>query len=183
MSIYFEKPQKHPIDTSNWKMFRVGDLFEIENGKASSSNNKPGSIALINAGGTNQGVLGKFDIEAPYVNKITIVGQGDGASGVAFYHDYPFNATSCVRVLTEKFEGLTKYNAAFLCAIFTKLFHESGKYNFSYGLSQSRLKSEQIPLPVDSNGNPDWAWMDKAARDIEERSILIQAIKQNRKRE
>ena len=181
MSIYFEKPQKHPIDTSNWKMFRVGDLFEITGTKTTKhketfDKSETNCYPYITTAATNNGCCGWTNIWTEKGNVLTV---DSAVLGKVFYQPNNFTASDHVEKLIPKFE-MTKYIAAFLVAILDKNGQNLG-YSYAKKRSQKAQKSEQIPLPVDSNGNPDWAWMDKAARDIEERSILIQAIKQNRK--
>lgn len=40
------------------------------------------------------------------------------------------------------------------------------KYSYNYGLFPDLLRSEKIKLPIDSEGNPDWAYMDSYMKDV-----------------
>ena len=180
MSIYFEKPQKHPIDTSNWKMFRVGDLFEVSSGNYTPTTGlieDPEGINMVSVTQFNNGVVGRYKREPGF--KVYPAGM------IVWGKQNPHLFLQMEEFITNQSiymfdaSSLTKYAALFLIAVIQKVIE--GKYNYGNNLIGSRMEAEQILLPVDSDGNPDWNWMDKAARDIEERSTLIQAIKQNRK--
>lgn len=45
----------------------------------------------------------------------------------------------------------------FLVTIINK---EQYRYNYGRKCSQTKLKSSLIKLPVDTEGNPDWQWME-----------------------
>ena len=54
---------KHPVDTSQWGEFVVGELFDVQ---LSDGDNKPkklpkGDIPLVSAGNTNNGVVGSLN--------------------------------------------------------------------------------------------------------------------------
>ena len=40
------------------------------------------------------------------------------------------------------------------------------KYPYNYGLFPDLLKNEQIKLPVDGSGEPDWEYMDKYMQTV-----------------
>lgn len=52
---------------------------------------------------------------------------------------------------------MSMYSALFLCAVI-----RMEKYRFNYGRKWGleRMKSSVIKLPVDSNGSPDWTFME-----------------------
>ena len=98
-------------------------------------------------------MIGKYDVEKAYCNKITV--SFNGACGFFSYHENFFNANGDVGILKEKFK-LNKYNAMFLCAIMNKL---SYKYQYGRKLNGSRLKNEIVLLPTKDN-QPDWQFME-----------------------
>lgn len=147
---------KNNLNIKNWKEFKVGDLFNTSNirGHLSSLNElNMGDTEVVSTTENNNGVIGKFDVDKIYKNRITV--SFNGACGFFSYHAKPFNANSDVGILEEKFK-LNKYNAMFLICILNKL-----AFKFQYGrkLNGDRLKDEFIFLPA-KDDQPDWQFME-----------------------
>lgn len=152
------------IDTSKWGEFLVGDLFDAERGKVKNlQNQRAGDIPVIAAGGFNQGIAGMFDVPALYENKITISCNGAGCGSV-FYHPYKFNLNGDAIVLTElnPMSDLVKqFISCMLNGVLTR------KYSYAEKCSADKAKSEKIKLPVDINGNPNFAYMEEYMKNLE----------------
>lgn len=159
---------KNLIDTSEWKEFRVGDLFSsVETGRLQSTNDiQNGQVPVISSSMFNNGILGYFDVEKQYVNKITVAYRGAGA-GFVSYHPESFNATLNCGILQEKFK-LTSYIAEFMCSILTATL--LSKYDFKHIITPARLLQETIKLPVDNNEEPDWVYMEDYMKQIEQKA-------------
>ena len=164
------------IDTSKWGEFLVGDLFDAERGKVKNlQNQKAGEIPVIAAGGFNQGIAGMFDVPALYENKITISCNGAGCGSV-FYHPYKFNLNGDAIVLTElnPMSDLVKqFISCMLNGVLTR------KYSYAEKCSADKAKSEKIKLPVDVNGNPNFAYMEEYMQNLE--SAVSEELKNLRK--
>ncbi len=152
------------IDTSRWGEFLVGDLFDAERGKVKNlQNQKAGDIPVIAAGGFNQGIAGMFDVSALHENKITISCNGAGCGSV-FYHPYKFNLNGDAIVLTElhPMSDLVKqFISCMLNGVLTR------KYSYAEKCSADKAKSEKIKLPIDINGNPNFAYMEQYMQNLE----------------
>lgn len=91
--------------------------------------------------------------------------------GSAFYHRYEFVASDHVTKL--KRDGLDKYAYLFLIPLINRL---SEKYSFNREINDERIKREKLLLPVDAQGNPDFAFMSSFMQEVE-RDILATTLK------
>ena len=148
------------INTSNWKEFKISDLFDCQLGKGDLKDSEcgEGTINLISSGALNNGVIKKID-EA-----------GDGKAKIfdkncitldmfcnCFYQDEKFYSVSHgrINILIPKFK-LNQQIGLFIATILN-----NEQYRFSYGRAvyNSFAKNIVIKLPVDKNGNPNWKYI------------------------
>lgn len=162
-----------PLDTSKWKEFRYDEIFEISRGKLSSINElEQGNVPVITATENNNGVSNFLSVEQKYIEKsgcITV--SNNGSIAQSFYQDSDFSATSDISVLRLKNINLSQELAMFL----NTLIHAE-KYRFNYGRKWSldRMQNSVIKLPVDSQGNPDWEFMENYIKTLPYSSSLGQ---------
>lgn len=162
-----QNKKKEKIDVSCWKEFKVGDFFDAERGKVKGLQQKEtGKIPVIAAARQNQGIAGLYNVEALFENKITISCNGVGC-GSAFYHPYKFNINGDAIVLTEKVkmsDSIKQFITCILDATFIR------KYSYEEKCSADKAKNEIIKLPVTSNGEPNWNYMEEYMQKIEEKT-------------
>ena len=156
---------KHPVDTSAWGEFVVGELFDIQ---LSDGDNKPkklpkGTIPLVSAGNTNNGIVGSFESDTIIfpAHSITI-----DMFGQAFYQPEEFQTVSHgrVNILVPNFEN----NENIGQFIVTILNAQCQKYSFTEMLTSKKIKAESIKLPLKPSADPsnydstdiDWYYMD-----------------------
>lgn len=144
-----------------WKKYRVGTIFECKTTKAVSSKDMTkGNTLYITRSSIMNGFSGNILFDSKKINKgncITI-----GAEGVvAFYQEDDFLAG--VKVYTIRHERMNKYNALFICTILN-----AEKYRYSYGRARvlEKLQNEEILLPCDSKGNPNFAFMESYIKSL-----------------
>jgi hypothetical protein len=151
------------IDTSSWGEFVVGSLFDADRGKVKSLQTlKDGNTPVIAAARANQGVAGYYNVQAIFENKITV--SCNGACGSTFYHPYKFNINGDAIVLTElkpMSDNVKQFIACVLDGVLTR------KYSYNEKCSADKAKAEIIKLPIDSNGEPDWQYMEEYMKNIE----------------
>lgn len=168
------------FNTSNWKEFKVSDLFEclLSKGDLKESECDEGSINLISSGATNNGVVKRID-EA-----------GDGKAEIfdancltldmfcnCFYQDEKFYSVSHgrVNILVPKFI-MNRQIGLFIATIINK-----EQYRFSYGRAVYNSFAENIiiKLPVDIEGNPNWELIGNYMDELEsrERERVIRILK------
>lgn len=149
-----------PVKTNGWEQFRIGDLFRIEKGeRLTRANMREGDTPFIGATLENNGItayVGNTGSIHPG-GLMTVAYNGQKATGKAFYQPKPFWASDDVNVLYPKFD-LTESIALFLAP----LFWEAGRpYSFGDKWGKEVMERDCITLPVDSTGQPDWAYMDE----------------------
>lgn len=166
---------KHPVDTSAWGEFVVGELFDIQ---LSDGDNKPkklpkGTIPLVSAGNTNNGIVGSFESNTIIfpAHSITV-----DMFGQAFYQPKEFQAVSHgrVNVLVPSFEN----NENIGQFIVTILNAQCQKYSFTEMLTSKKIKGETIPLPLKPSADPenytqddiDWDYMDMVMSRVTEKA-------------
>ena len=156
---------KHPVDTSKWGGFVVGELFDVQ---LSDGDNKPkklpkGNIPLVSAGNTNNGIVGSFESDTIIfpVHSITV-----DMFGQAFYQPKEFQAVSHgrVNILVPNFQN----NENIGRFIVTIINAQCQKYSFTEMLTSKKIKAEVIPLPLKpsadlsnySQEDIDWTYME-----------------------
>lgn len=151
-----------PMNMFKWKKFPLNKYFDIvlSEGDNQAKLLENGSIPLVSAGSSNNGIC-------KYISK------GDGISqlfngnvitvdmfGKAFYQPKPFYAVSHgrVNILIPK-NGVDDFSLDRDLALFlVTMIEERIFQNYSFGdmCNSSRLKKDNIYLPVNDNGTPDW---------------------------
>lgn len=148
------------LDFSNWKYFKIFSIFKnLGNGKDKSDENNPdnkeGNIPLIIASKNSNGI-GYYIKNAKKIfnkNCISLVNQGDGASGIAKAHPHDFAATASITILYN--EHLNWSINIFISTVLSKL-HDL--FDYTYSMNMERLEKLSILLP-EKNGEPDWEYM------------------------
>ena len=126
-------------------------------------------VPYVGATNRNNGVLDfvkPVDSLMMKGNCIAFVKQGEGSVGYAVYKHEDFIASTSIATGYAPF--LNRYTGIFITTVADKV---RGKYNYNYPRSEARLKKETIQLPIDENGQPDYAFMEKFIRQIESRII------------
>ena len=158
-----EKPQTK-IDTSNWKKFKVGELFEFERGKEVAPNkNLSGDCPLILESGENNG-YSRNVIPTKIFDGNAITVSVNYAANV-FYQENKFCASVNIIILRNKY--LNKHSGLFIAAILSK---NNSKYNYNDKISKDKLFNETIPLPVTSEGTPDFDYMENYMKNLTEKA-------------
>lgn len=158
------------IDTSNWKEFSLGELFEIKRGTSRIMRNlTEGTIPLIAAARAEQGVAGYFNIEPEYENAITVSCNGAGC-GSTFFHRGKFAITGDASVLLPK-QQMTEEVLLFMASLCDKQFTQ--KYSYAEKCSPSALNKTLIKLPAKSIDVPDWEYMETYMKEVMEKEEIF----------
>lgn len=155
-----------PLHEKDWRCFVLGDLFTLVSGKCSRANRlertTKNGIPYLGATNNNNAVL---DFVAPVKsmvqkgNCIAFICDGEGSMGYAIYKREDFIATVNITLGYAPF--LNMYNAFFITTIADMV---RGKYSYNYKRNDTRLRKELLLLPVDSDGQPDWQYMEQYAK-------------------
>ena len=167
------------IDASGWKEFKIGKLFEIRRPVArSQAKYEDGNIPFVASGNFNNGVTKwckpKDDEVLDAGNCITV----SPIDGSAFYQAKPFlgrgGAGSAILMLHNA--GLTELSGLFVSSVIRQ---SLTKYTYSDQLNSKTIEDEMIRLPVDTSGEPDWAYMDEYMSAVmKEAEASLERLKQ-----
>lgn len=102
----------------------------------------------------------------------------NGSVGYAYYQQHEFTCTHDVNPLYLKNQKLNKHVAMFLIRCI-----EQQRVCFAYARKwrPKRMVKSKLLLPVDTNNNPNWDYMENYMRNIESEQILsyLKTIRNN----
>lgn len=146
------------IDTSEWKPFAIGNIFDVVKGtRLTKAHMTQGDIRFIGSSAMNNGctsLVGNTENMHP-ANTITVC--YNGSVGETFYQDKLFLASDDVNVLYPKF-NMNRNIALFIAPLIKA---RSARYNYIDKWKKEVMIADEIKLPADINGEPDWAYMDE----------------------
>lgn len=153
-----------PLENKEWAEFFITQLFPlIQRGKRlTKANQIKGKIPYISSTSLNNGIdnyIANNKNVRIFKNCLTIANSG--SVGVSFYQPFKFVASDHITHL--KNDNMNKYIYLFIATL-TNRFSE--KYNFNREINDKRISREKIMLPVDKNGEPDYAYMEQYIKNI-----------------
>lgn len=161
------------LNDKSWGSFRVLDLFEYRRGNQNNmASLSIGSYMLISAKNINNGLKGFFasNDEKRGLYKghcITLNNDGDGGVGLAYYQPCDFLLDTHVYALYPK-KDISRYTMLYISRTLSK---QRVCFSHGYSISQDRLKTMKVMLPIDESGNPDYAFMEQYIREREQQLI------------
>ena len=170
------------LDSVEWGEFFIGGdngVFDVSGTKTihPSDLKKDGIVPRITCAATNNA------IDDFYQNKATEIGGvltvDSATDGYVSYQLNDFIATDHVEKIMNKTGKINKYIGLFLKTVIDK--SKLGKYNYGYKFSQKRIIRQKIKLPVDSEDNPNWQFMeDYIKQEINEQSQKVANYYENK---
>ena len=165
---------KLKLKDREWREFQFKDVFtRIQRGKRLKKDDHiEGTTPYVSSTATNNGIdgfVGNKERVRIFSNCISLANSG--SVGSAFFQKFEFVASDHVTSLQK--EGIDEYAYLFMLPIISRL---SEKYSFNREISDLRISRERLMLPVQSDGTPDWAFMDAYMKQEEER--LIEAARE-----
>lgn len=161
-----------------FKVFTISDIFGTpESGRSKGLNHlkKGGNIPYVSASNKNNGVSAFVYTDTAEEkamiqkgNCIAFIRNGVGSVGYSVYKEGDFIATSDVSLGYHP--RLNRYSGTFIT---TMADLSRRKYSFGYKRSPSRLKKEQIKLPVNADGEIDWDFMENYMKRMENKLIDV----------
>lgn len=157
------------LNISEWKEYRLGDLFEIKKGKRLTSEDQTeGTTPYIGAIDSNNGVSNYIG-QAPIHEGNTISLSYNGSVGQAFYRPIPFWATDDVNVLyfRDKTISFNRNMALFICTIL-----KQEQYRYCYGRKWvlDSMNETMVKLPTKGD-KPDWSYMEKYISSLKSQAV------------
>lgn len=153
------------VDTSKWKEFTIGNIFEKPNViKYSSIPENEGQIPFISSTSDNNGIAKYIDDESNCVNGNCITVSTNGDCFDVFYQPKKFVVSTDVDVLINN--KLNKYNAMFICSV---LRLEKPKWSYGRKPKNNKVYQTIIKLPakkIKGKYEPDWKSMEKYIKSL-----------------
>lgn len=162
---------KHPVDTSQWGEFVVGELFELTGIKQVKSQHHvvedPNGIPFVVQSNKNNMVKMKADKQWLLDNDEPVVEGNAIVLGVTLpvvsYQPYEFGAS---QVITARSEYLNELRGLFIASVINSFVIP--KYSYVYKPGIQKYKQDTIPLPLKPSADPsnydqtdiDWTYME-----------------------
>lgn len=155
------------LDFSKFKPFKVSDILQIYNGKGITKEEIEENIGDFNAvqsGEENNGVIGKINKEYCYQKGYTLTEEPcltvarSGSSGYVSFQPYGCVVGDSAKILIIK--GIHKTINIYL---FIQTLLRANRFKYAYGrkVTEDNYMRDIIYLPVSSDGQPDWQYMEK----------------------
>ena len=166
---------KHLIDVREWKAFHLYDdcMFGIDMGtkmdKAKMKELHP-TVNFVGRANTNNGIttcVDKVDGVEPYPEGYMTLSLGGEYLGSCFIQPKPFYTSQNVVVLIPN-ENMTDNVKHFIATMIFKT--SRTKYKAFVDELNRHIKTDfEIRLPTDSNGQPDWDYMESYMKAVMEK--------------
>lgn len=153
------------LNEKKWLPFSISSVFKIESGCDIYDNERiEGKVPCITSSSEKNGI--KYfvsNMNDTYEANVIAVNR-NGSVGYAFYHKYPALFSNDCRKL--KMIACSRNNEAVSLFMTTQIMQQKEKYNYSLKMGSKRLSKQKKMLPVDSNGNPDYRYMEQYIKNI-----------------
>lgn len=169
---------KHALDIAEWQEFVIGNLFEpLESGfvgegrkigTATTSSDKEHTIPLTAAKNDNNGIMywGRPGDYITYSNVIAVIRDGAVSTGRVFAQKNETGTYSHSYFIRVKGHTVSFLTNLFLSRVLEAVIYP--RYTRDDACIWERIVNDTILLPVDTSGEPDWAYMDEYMRTIME---------------
>lgn len=153
------------LSEKKWKEFKLTEIFtNIKRGRRLKKDNHIfGPMPYISSTASNNGVDGFVGNNIGvriFKNCLTIANSG--SVGSTFYHPYSFVASDHVTKLEN--DSFNKYVYLFIAHLTSRL---AEKYSFNREINDTRIEKEKILLPVNSDDEPDYFYMENYIKKLE----------------
>ena len=169
-------PNGQEVTNIEWKMFRIGELFEINSYKKRFDANK---VQIEEVGfpyvvrtALNNGIRGYINEDVEFLNEGNTISFGQDTATM-FYQEKPYFTGDKIKIVKCKDESFNKLNAHFFIAAMGKAFS-----SFSWGSSSFSveiIKNQNISLPS-TQGVPLYAYMEVFIRAVQK--LVIKEVVQ-----
>ena len=160
--------KKLKLTDREWKEFVFGDVFDIQATSSGIDKKKlfggVGNVPYLTRTDNNNGIDGFVELqEASSLDEGNVITIGLDTQTV-FYQESSFYTGQNIQVVKHK--KLNKYNALFIIRTIRILVQ---KFSWgSYGATLTRLRRGKLFLPIQSDGAPDWEFMEAYMRQVED---------------
>ncbi|MBQ8509364.1 MAG: restriction endonuclease subunit S [Clostridia bacterium] len=155
------------LSDRKWAEFKVGNLMTLKVARSNDKGNlEAGTVPFVGRSNDNNGLQGFYD--APNVTQGKCITLGMVGTYRAFWQENDFAASQ--NILTLRAPWLNKYSALFMCnCIETAI---DGKYSYGKSIKAGTFGNTILSLPIDSNGQPDYNFMEQYIAERESQIIV-----------
>ncbi len=165
------------IDTSKWKEFKIGSIFDIHPTKAYKLTNsrlfeEDGVNPVVVNSSYNNGVGGYTNLSTTETGNIITFSDTTSADAI-FYQENDFVGYPHVQGLyphSEYKEKWTKYSLLFFLTEMKKAAFSLG-FDYVFKFTREIAKEIAVKLPVLSDGTPDYDYMERFMKEIESKAL------------
>ena len=152
----------------SWKTYKIKDIFPniVKPTVYHTREVKEAStgIPYVVRSKFNNGI--KYNVERPVenVNPAKVISFG-AENATFFYQKSEWISGRDMYYIDTR--DISEYACLFITSCLQPI---AEKYSYNYGMFPDLLKEENIKLPADENGNPNFAYMEKYMKAVEQRS-------------
>ena len=151
-----------------WQAFFLEEIAQISSGKDIYERERTsGQTPYVTATANNNGIGYFVGNQNETLEKGSLSVNRNGSVGYCFYHPYEALYGNDTRKLKPVKNN--KYISLFISMCIT---NQRAKYGYGYKMGTGRLKRQKILLPVDSNKQPNWEYMETYMQNLEQKQLL-----------
>jgi hypothetical protein len=155
------------LSHKEWGEFFIENIAEIIGGKDIYGTERiDGCIPYVSATALKNGIGYFIGNKNTTLEKNCLSVNRNGSVGYTFYHPYSALFSNDCRKLRLK--NPSKYSGLFIAQQITS---QKGKYGYGYKMGTARLKRQKVMLPVLSDNQPDYEYMENYMKNIEYKKL------------
>ena len=148
-----------------WMPFKLGDVCTIEKGvRLTKANMRPGNRPFVGATSSNNGITNWVSNTNGSLDRNVLGVNYNGSVGYAFYHPYECIFTDDVKRLHLKNHKDGRRVLQFFAVAIAQ---QAKNHDYGYKFNGERMERQNIMLPVNAEGKPDYAFMEAYIRERE----------------
>lgn len=158
---------KFIIDVSRWGKFSCRKLFSCKNTGnilARDVEDGSGTTPFVTASGYNNGVAGYIDASKFEIIKGHCILVGGKTFTITYQKDDFVSNDSHNFVIRVKDYDISDLSYLYLVSTIYAYFGQ--KYSWSDAVTKDKLMDDIIPLPMNTNGDPDWQFMEDYMKQV-----------------
>ena len=146
------------LEDKEWKAFNIDDIFIVGSGvRLTKDNQKIGNRPFIGSTDSNNGITEFVSNTNESLDRNVLGVNYNGSVVENFYHPYEAVFSDDVKRLHLKNFEDNKFVYLF---IKSAILQQKVKYQYGYKFNGERMKRQSIMLPVNSEGEPDYVFME-----------------------
>lgn len=156
------------IDTDTWKEISIPSVFNMSNTKSIVQRDivpDSGDIPYVTASSENNGVLTYIACPPEWIDKGNCIMIGGKTLTFTYQgSDFCSNDSHNLALYIKNSQYATEPCYLFLIAALRASLRQ--KYSWGDSISMRKIVKDKVHLPTDSNGQPDWAYMESFMKDV-----------------